>query len=262
MSELVKSILEESKQPLIEGISFQDNKFVFNFNSDKEGDIVPLKYSKSHTSKKFGFNFFFGWSINFKGASKEECDLFRKSIKNNSSYINPEDKQLLINKAVIKFDSIFDIASYDIIIYPKSSSSLVFEIAKALKAKSTNTILANDVIVKNKLENIKIDYDKYISSAKTPEEAAKRKKDLDNDFKRATKDGNFQIKKVHQFRKGMFSNYMVFDDKVTRQIFNSISNGRVIVVDDIFTTGTTIKEIMSLVNSYTPSEATCFILLK
>lgn len=246
---------------LSEGVRLQGDKFIFDYHMDEPKDIVFLKYVNTKSiAKKSGIQVYYAWNFN-KNANPEEIALFRKQLK-KGEMISDQDKISMINKAVIGFDSKFDIGLFDIVIFPKSSSPLVRQIAQTIKAKSSNLLFADEVIVKNAIENIHIDYDTYLRSAKTPEEKLQRKKDLANDFNRAIKNGPFEIKKVHQFRKRMFSNYLTFKDDTSRQIYNILSGGNVLMVDDYLTTGSTLTEMIRLVSSCNPKELSCFFLIK
>lgn len=246
---------------LLEGIRLVNDQFVFDFKNDMEEDVVFLKYSNTKSKgKRSGINVYFSWNFN-SHADSQQISLFRKQLK-NGNMISEQDKQAMINKGVIGFDSQFDINSFDIVVFPKSSSPLVSQIAKTIKAKSTNLLFADEVIVKSSIENINIDYDAYLRSATTPEEKEKRKLQLDKDFKHATKNGPFEIKKIHQFRKRVFSNYLTFRDDTSRQIYNALSGGKVLIVDDYLTTGSTLTELIRLLVSFNPKTMTCFFLIK
>ena len=51
-------------------------------------------------------------------------------------------------------------------------------------------------------------------------------------------------------------------EKVFKKLFESIENGKVLIIDDIFTSGTTIVEMFNLLKQYAPKEINGFVLIK
>jgi len=245
---------------IYEGVQFLNNKFVFDFKNDTNNDIIHLKWSNTKTlSKMYGIKIYSAYRL----LANENTSLFRKELKHDSSFIDNKDKEQLINKAVIGFNSIYPISNFDLIIYPKSSSELNSILAHKVKEKASSVKCADEGFVKSAIKDIKIDYDSFLNSAKTPEEKEKRKKQLDYDLKHSTETGTFQIKKVHQFRKKLFSNYIKFNSENSKEIYNLINNnGRILIVDDILTTGSTLGEMIKLLYQYNVSEIVFFCLIR
>jgi hypoxanthine phosphoribosyltransferase len=78
--------------------------------------------------------------------------------------------------------------------------------------------------------------------------------------KKATIDGIFKIKKIiPRFRKYILNFLKI--DITNRRLLNKLVNGKVIVVDDITSEGTTFKEIKRLVENYAPKEIILFSLI-
>jgi hypothetical protein len=248
-----------------EGVTYnpKTEEFQFNWKQDSPGDLINLKFEpKTYVRKRRGgqTNIKIYYAYKFNNVDNELKDKFTHALKDGM--IDKANYELFLQKAVLGFNQIQPINEYDIIIIPESSSPLVYDLALRLKQKAGNVYLAKDALVKNALENIQIDYDSYLKTAKTDEEREKRKKRLDADMRNAIKTGKFKIKGVFGGRRGFFSNFLVFRSEAHREIFNKIANGRVLLVDDQYTTGATTKEMIREILTYVPKELTVFTLLK
>jgi len=260
--------IQKDKEPSMpwekktEGVTYKNDEFLFDFKTDSGDDIIHLSY-KSDLLKKGKFHgnkIIYGCQI-IKKNNKDEFTFLRslKDINNSEVKISPENYQLLLNKIINKFNYEHPVGEYDIIISPASKSKLLLDIVKKLKAKDINVLLSNDSIIKNTLDGIKIDYEKYKSTTPTKWDI---KEELDKQFKRATKDGDFKMKKISpRFRK-FFSNFLVFKNENQRRIYNAIRNGRVLIVEDYITSGSTLKEMLRLIEELCPQDLEIFVFIK
>jgi predicted amidophosphoribosyltransferase len=55
--------------------------------------------------------------------------------------------------------------------------------------------------------------------------------------------------------------FMKFDSELDRKIFNALNNGRVLLIDDIYTGGSTFTEMTRIIQVSNPENITGFILL-
>lgn len=232
---------------ILEGCTWNGEKFVFNWQQDSPDDIIEF-FNKTYKHKRNKIQSYFCFKIKkVKGANNAE--IFRKELKKNSALINENDKQKLIELGVKKFVS--EIKDIESIIFPKSSSTLVNEISKEVHKYFPDALFLPEALIKNDIDKIKIDFEKYIKTAKDETNVKKRIGDLNRDLSRATKDGNFQIKKVHNFRRKVFSNFMkVQDSKTVKKVYGK----KVLLIDDVFTTGSTMAEILRILNEFEPKE--------
>jgi hypothetical protein len=236
------------KEFITEGIYFDDDNFVFDYRIDEKSHFINLKYNNKFVkvNKK---------DIFYSYVMKDNVDrtikkLFIKSLKyKDEQFISYNDYEKFLNKGILGFLHIID-RNIDIIIYPKSSSPLNFDIAKKIKDKlGTNTYIVKDSIVKNEIENIKIDASKI---------SDKTRKSL---LKYSIKDGEFFLKRIPpQYRKYFF-NFLKFDNNIQRDFYNKLS-GNILIVDDILSEGTTINEIEKLVKSFNPSKIIKYVILR
>lgn len=253
-------IVNPNESTLTEGVRLgDDGNYVFDFSKDEKGDLLTLKFNTKGryiTSKSTNkIKSYFSYKTNKNVSSKERVPLL-KHIKSELSKTNQYEH--LLNKAVLGLfnNPYFDVAEVDLIIYPKSTSTLNFDVATKIKAKIPNALFLNDIIVKNDSSNIKIDYAKAKESGYSDDLL----KQLDKMLENAIVDGEFQIKKIPPRFRRYFDNILKLDNQSSR-LLNKIRNGKVLVVDDYINGGNTIAQINNLLENYLPEEIIIYTLI-
>jgi hypothetical protein len=236
------------REHLYEGIYYDDGEFVFNFKEDNASHFINLKYNNTYVKENNKHVFY---SYTFKRTTDKNIKkLFLKALKyKDKTLIKENDYDLFLKKAVMGLLREID-RDIDIIVYPKSSSPLNSDIAFAIKNRlGHNTFIAQDLIIKNNIENIIVD------KSKISDKTAKRL------MISAGKDGEVTLKNIPpQFRK-YFSNFLKFDSEIQRNYLNKL-RGNVLIVDDILAKGTTMIEVENLIRSLNPTSVVKYALLK
>jgi len=183
----------------------------------------------------------------------------RKAIKNLSAtdYIsftgkNIEDVKTMIHRGILDFNNRINyVKDYDLIITVPSQSPL------------------NQMIV-NEIKNIRWDNNEYLEveerEGKNPEQIAKVRKMRDIMLKSVYSKGNlnkdFQVKMVTKpSLRRYFNKFMHINDKLDEQLFLKINNGKILIIDDSFGSGVTMKEAARAIKHLNPKEVDAFILL-
>ena len=238
---------------IFEGIRIQNDQIVFDFNDDLDGDVIPLKFQKMNKtlSTRNGVTVYFGYKYS-NGANPTQLADVRDAIKTlNYNLINKGDLKLMINKAVNNFLKVSP-TKFDIIITPKSSGGLVNLIAESFKQKLGNSVMvAPDTIVKNAVSDIKID----------PTKIHKLTPSWINSFEKIIQKGSFKMKSVPIPLRRVIIDFLKFNDATSREIYNKIANGNVLILDDIYTGGSTFSEIVRIINNQSPRSVSGFIFL-
>jgi len=245
---------------LIEGIKFNQttNEFDFNWKQDTPEDLVNLKlqgYNK-FTSIKKGFNLYYSYKFN-KNIDKNLRGLLRDSIKYiDNKFVKTEDINLMLSKSINNFNQIESLSTFDVIVFPKSSSSILEYLKQKLSAKAgSNTLIASDLFIKNTIDNIKYDQNKL--NKLSDENKEKVLKILNRVFSKE----NFKLKSIPpQYRK-FIDNFLSFNSDTEKRIFNAVIEGKILLVDDILTEGTTFSNMAKLLENLGANSITGFILL-
>lgn len=256
--------MEYKKKIIVEGISFnkESNDYTFNFKQDTAEDILFLKYHPKTKVIKGSLNdyiIYYGYKTNSK-IEKESIHSLLKYLKDHKNY--QHEYNLLLEKAILGLNTQLKLNTIDCIISPNSSSTITSDISKKIYTKHPNAVLANQSIVKNSLENIKVDSESYLNSAKDEKDRKKKESYLRSDWKRSTETGQFKMKEIFGPRRTLYSNFLVFDSHTDRMIYNAINNGNVLLIDDIKTSGTSFKDMIREILQYNPKSITLFSLIK
>lgn len=246
--------MKKSKLIYYEGVGYDHatGKITINLNQDSETDFVKTKLQKFN--KKLWSRSGFGAYVAYKlEKSASDVPSFDKILKDQ--LLDTPGGIQLVKKSILSFNQLAPINSFDVILYPTSSSKLNDVIAKNIAAKSSaNTLNIPNSIIKNSLNNVKVDSDKLENSSPA---VKKRIKQLLN-----SPSGTLQLKKVPMIMRNMFSNFLKFDTERERELFNKINGGKVLIIDDVYTRGTTLKEIARMAFEKGASEVIFFIFLQ
>jgi hypoxanthine phosphoribosyltransferase len=243
---------------LTEGVRLENGKYVFDFKEDKEGDIMSLKFADTRSRKMkhedTTYEYYSAYDISTKSDYKEF--IHKLKLLDNTA-IDSASIQLLVNKAVIGIDEKYKLSSFDAIIYPKSSSKILTVFAEQLAKKSGVAQLVPDAFVKASNDEIKFDWEKIegITNEATKKSVMKVVDSIKNNK------GEFKMKEVYPPYRKFVSEFLIFNNEDSRRIFNLVK-GRVLLVDDYRTSGTSLKQMMDLLFKYSPDFLLSTILIK
>lgn len=251
-------IVKTSPTDINEGVRLNDDgTYLFDFKEDKKGDILTLKYNKNYitTKKTNGIISYFSYKVNKKidkGIRFKLLTYIKKDLENSNNYEN------FLNKSVLGLfnNPYIEIGDTDLILIPESSSNINLDLANKIKNKIPNALFMKDVILKSEPENVTINYE--LLKSKGYKE--KTIMEIENMVKKATINGVFKIKKIIPRFRRYILNFLKIDI-VNRKLLNKLLNGKVIVVDDIVSEGTTFMEIKRLIENYAPKDVIMFSLI-
>jgi phosphoribosylpyrophosphate synthetase len=243
---------------LIEGIRYntESDSFDFDWSKDAPGDLMDLKlksYNKIFSTKA-GNKVYYAYKINKD--KKQLKNTLRDSIKYLDTKVNSEDINLMIAKAVASFNQIDPLSSYDLIVTPRSTSPVLELLKNALSAKAgSNTLVSSDMFVKNSIENITYNEEKL--NKQTPENRDRIVKALNKVFEK----GDWKLRSTQPGHRRFILNFLSFNSAADKRLFNAILGGKVLIVDDILTEGTTLQNMINLLKSRGANETIGFVLL-
>lgn len=244
---------------LIEGVKYnkESDHFDFIWTQDSPEDLINLKLQKYNKllSTKDGNSIYYAYKFNLD-ADKKLVDDLKKSIKYVDNKVSESDVDLMISKSVNSFNALVPISSFDVIVTPKSTSKVLDLLKNFLQAKAgSNTLVSSDVFIKNTIDNVQFDEEKL--SKLKPEDRVKIEKILRTVFSKE----DYKIRSLSPRYRKFVLNFMKFNTDLEKRIMNRLVGGKVLVIDDILTEGTTIKNIVALLNSINSKEVISFVLL-
>lgn len=204
----------------------------------------------------------------------------RRAIKNLSSneYISLTGKdindiRIMINNGIRDFNKKVDeISNYDLIITAPSQAPLNQMIINEFKSyiNPEKTLVIDDFLLKNRVKDIRWDNEEYLEveerEGKNPDQIAKVRKMRDITLKslysKINMNKEFQVKMVTKSSlRRYFYKFMHINDKLDEQLFLKINNGKVLIIDDSFGSGVTIREAARAIKHLNPKKTDAFILL-
>ena len=251
-------VVKISPDSINEGVKLNnDNTYSFDFNNDNKNDILTLKYNKDYvtTKKTAGVISYFSYKINKivdKNIRFKLLTYIKNDLKNSNNY------DTFLNKSVLGLfnNPNIEVGDVDLILIPESSSSVNFDLANKIKNKIPNALFFKDVILKNEPENVSIDYELLKSKGYKKETILQ----VETMIKKATVNNVFKIKKITPRFRRYILNFLKIDI-TNRNLLNKLVGGKVIIVDDFISEGTTFKEVSRLIENYAPKDIILFSLI-
>lgn len=251
-------IIDISAEGMNEGVRLgDDGEYVFDFETDEKDDLLTLKYNDGFVTKKQtkGIISYYTYKLNRNLESKQRVELI-KYIKNDLKQRN--EYQHFLNKAIIGLfnNPNFELSDVDLVLIPQSASDLNLDLATKINDKIPNALFLKDGILKNEPSNVTINYDKVKEKKYSPETIISIEKMVE----RADVEGVFKIKKIPPRFRQFIINFLKIDAG-NRKLLNRITDGKVLIVDDFISAGTTFAEVKRLVENYAPNEVIMYSLI-
>jgi len=242
--------------------------FEFSFTSNSQECIIefvdmPLIPILLDDVEGMSNVYYFGYEfLNNDCASSKIRTKFLHELRFNDNFTTQENKELFVKNALSKLKKSLDITinDIDIIIYPKSRSSLnqyILQLFYSLtnsKAKSFEVIKELPINIKFNWKDFKInELESYVNGR--PRYTEVQKMEQNNKISRLLDEIHtldyFSIAenvRTNKYKSYM-SNYFYFDTLDMQQHFTEIqqTGGKILILDDVSTTGATLKEIIKII---------------
>lgn len=250
-----------SKFMINEGITFNNDAFIFDFSKDSANDIIKLS---NPTLQSINVNGLID-VIHFVYTPEQyalKSDIFNKFITylKNGNFKEDANKRRFVTTAISKLHEYVNLLSVGSILYPQSRSNINIEIVKDIRKMSATRIDSFELI-KNMPEHIEFDFDSF-----NKEELSML--NVDGSKKYNNKDKQNVIASIKQIiartktlqyfsiasaakskYKPYFTNFLKFANDADKDAFLALSTKDILIVDDVTTTGTTILEICKIIRS-------------
>jgi hypothetical protein len=191
----------------------------------------------------------------FNYLSSPEATKLLSSIKGKGPYkVNPKQLDTFLIQTALASKSIIEKLKPDVIIYPKSSSTLVADFAKKIGEKHDIKII-NDAFFKKVLNPEDIeplintshpDWEKF--SSEHPGEVKKLKMSLSKMIK--DHGGNLELKKMYKPYMKFIKNFIEMQDAY--EILEAVIEKNVLVLDDVLSSGSTMLEMIRQIAEMEP----------
>lgn len=243
---------------LKEGIVYSDGKFSVDFQNDTDSDMVPVAETSLYASKLNNNVYYFGYKFNPDVHSKIRAKFIRwlKGIGNYS--IDDTTLESLIALPLNELNKEVNLSEFKCILYPRSGrSELVKKIHSAVLGVMPRTVVSSFELVKSIPNKVSFDWDSF--------DALYSGNIGDNQYKQIRQYIDDEVMpKIHcsqyfsladnvkpKYRK-FITNYLEFESEEAKRVFSAVECGKVLVLDDINTSGSTLREILRILKALNP----------
>lgn len=242
---------------ILEGISAANDRVVMsttNWRETSTADTIGTTFKRiPYKSSIKGSEPI--WSV-LNYISSEQSTKILQSLKGKGPY-EVSDKQLdqLLTGVVGACRQLFISFKPEVIIYPKSSSDLLKKFVDKLHKAYPNIEVLDEAFVKKILKAG--DEEALINTnhpdwKKFSEENPKAVEELKKSLARHIQDGNLELKKLYKPYVKFIKNFVELKDAYS--VLEKVMDKRVMVVDDIFSSGTTMLEMFRQLKEFEPKD--------
>lgn len=240
-------------QILYDGLSVEDDKVVYTSELDSETDIMNTVEPDIYQSEFEGNIYYFGYTFK-PNASRKHRSTVIKWIKNlDGSGVDESTLRKFIDKPLKKFDSQINFSDISCIVYPRSNRSNLTNIIiqEIGNFSQRDTVKTSAEFVKALPKEVSFDWEMfdYEYDGEIGDNQYTQIRNYIN---------NVLLSKIHdldyfsiadsvkpRYRR-YIQNYLICD-KRSEQVIKSMQSGKILIVDDINTSGATLTEILRIV---------------
>lgn len=246
-----------------EGVMFNEPVFEFDFEHDNEDDIIKLSGSLK-SSEVFNNLYFFQYEFP-KDVSSSVRSQFIHALKFDQDKIGKDNVDKFISNALVNLNKAVNLSTVDVVIYPQSSSTLTKDIVDNIDHFTDADRYCRIEALKKTVNEIDFNWEKfnkYCDNKNIPDKIksimqVKMHKMLDDihslDYFSIAK--NIKDQKYKKFLRTIYKFY----DEKTIEFFSSMKNKKILVIDDVFTSGTTIEHILKAYQMLDPDDSNVII---
>ena len=252
-------MIKKTKYMLSEGVKFIAPSFVFDFEHDNEEDAIKLNGSLK-SSEVFDSTYFFQYEFGKDIPSKLRSD-FIHTLKFNQDTLGKDNIDKFIDKALANLNKAVNLSTVDVVIYPQSSSTLTKDIVDKIDYFTDADKYIKLEVAKKQISEVNFNwekFEKYCETKNIPLNAreimkAKMEKMLEDihslDYFSIAK--NVKDQKYKKFLKNIYKFY----DQNAISLLKTIKDKKILIIDDIYTSGVTIEQIIKAYQMLDPDDS-------
>lgn len=250
------------------GISIDDDKnVVFNWDRDTSTDVMSLCRDRVNTFNSDGIRVLYGYRFK-SNANREQRKKINRYLKTSSA--SDDNVVEFVENAILRLDTLAGLSNFDVCVHvePTSSDSLVAVMGDMFAQERFNLQIDFET-VKRIIHEVQFDssaaYQSLLSLNFHADEAKKRVDKINRKFEKLKEENKvFEIKNfLPTAVRPYFHNFLKFRTKSDEEAYRKLEGCNVLVYDDFYTSGTTIKELTTYLKSINPKNTlTVFVLVK
>ena len=241
---------------ILDGISVCDGTILYNTDSDCATDIMNTVYPTIYKSTFSGNVYYFGYKFTDNASRQNRTAVIRwlKNLDNNG--IDNKSLRNFIQKPLLTLNKSENLSTFDCIIYPRSGRSPITSVivSELGRLSQRSTLKKSYELIKSLPGNVNFDWELFDFEYEG---------DLgDNQYNQIRSYiETVLMPKIHNLSyfsiadsvkykyRRYIKDYLSFESTVTEDTINAIQQGKVLIVDDINTSGATLDEILRIVRN-------------
>lgn len=233
------------------GVSLENNVFKFNFENDSENDIIKLAAYKLNYTRFKNNVYWFGYKFEENTTSSQRTD-FINYIKGISGNISEVDLRRFIELPLFSLAREFNTYNVDCFVYPLSQrSQLVTKMIEIIGECTQHDISrCSFELVKNAPTKIEFDWEMFESVHIDKQGYKQMVEHINNEILPKIKQLDYfsLAKNVKPKYRPFITNYIGFPNIEMLEKFKKLKGSNILIVDDINTSGSTLNEILRILN--------------
>ena len=243
---------------IYEGLSIENGKVIYNSEKDNPNDIMNILNPDIYESEFGGNIYCFGYSFNNNASRKDRTTIIHWLKNLDNEGIDEGTLIKFIDKPLRFFDKKFNLMSFDIMLSPKSGRSELMKIIlhEVHEFTSHECEKRSFELVKSIPKDVMFDWNQF-----------------NDDYEGEIGDNQYNqihnyiedtlMPKIHdltyfsiadsvkyKYRK-YIQNYLNIS-KEAKETIEAIQSGKILIIDDINTSGSTLHEILRITRSINP----------
>ena len=250
---------------LTEGIRYDGKSFIVDYLDNKDSDIIDICFPFIHQTKFDNLTYFFGYKFKENVPSSIRAK-FLNWIKGLDKENIPTEYEIqtLVEPPISALNRLVNLSTFSCTLYPRSNRS---NLTKIIQSSVVNIIPRMNIdsfeLVKNIPSNIEFDWKKFnfeydgeIGDHKYQQIKEYIERSLLPKI-RSLEYFSLAENVKYKYRK-YITNYLSFENQQEEDAFKALNGGNVLILDDINTSGSTLREILRCVRTLAP-ESNIFI---
>lgn len=231
-----------------EGISYH-NGYKIDYDKDFVNDLISFSDKLSFQKDTYGNTIMVGIPI----SQSENRNVLINDLKLGVGL--PKDEQsFIVDRVVNNINDYVDINSFDYVISPKSSSSLVKNFLNILSSFNKKTTFIDNMFLKNDFKNIWLDIE--LAKKERPNKYVKSLIKRFDKLKSSDKD-HFKLQPLNKYERRYVRDMLKVNPEHTNIIYDMMDKN-ILIVDDILTSGKTFDDIKNMLNVFGIKNVTFF----
>ena len=237
-----------------EGIKKSENGlYIIDYNENDSTDLIYLENPQLYKSSLGNHTYWFGYKFNPEVSSKERTEFINYIKRVGENKISDKDLEYLITRPLFTLDKVINLYNIDAFIYPLSNrSKLVTDMVRVINGwTSREMVRMSFELVKSIPTEISFDWDTFNADYGDDLNKYNQMVDYVKDILLPKIHSLDYFSLAHNVKpkyRSYITNFINFKDNDIDKISSLKEGSNILIVDDINTSGSTIKEIIRKLN--------------